>query len=161
MMKKNLTLIGILLVLSSVWLFANSPDISWGSIFKKTTQTQTTPQATASVPVLENLGKSQKTSETVNQTDAQIADRLDAIAVSLDEYAGKVEKMENDLGKIHFGIGAGVEYKQDLNFGASVDFSVRKRNLLFVGGVTYYPINDLNIKDAQRIGGHASMLWEF
>ncbi len=155
-MKKNIAFIGIVLLLSSASLFA-----SWGGLFKSD---KTPEPTTAQVPVFAltqtSSEKSPKASETASQTDAQIADRLDTIAGSLDGYAAKVEKMENDLSKIHFGIGAGVEYKQDLNFGASVDFSVRKRNLLFVGGVTYYPINDLNIKDTERIGGHASVLWE-
>jgi hypothetical protein len=157
-MKKNIAFIGLVLLLSSASLFA-----SWGGLFKddKTPAEPITTQVPVFALTQTNSEKSPKASETASMTDAQIADRLDAIAGSLDGYASKVEKMENDLSKIHFGIGAGLEYKQDLNLGASLDFSVRKRNLLFVGGITYFPINDLNIKDTQRIGGHASMLWEF
>jgi hypothetical protein len=126
---------------------------------------ETTEQTEAS---LDSLDKTiDELSKTVNSLKA--GQRLDNTTLtSLNsglqtsaEIQKEYDKALKDANRIHFGIGAGVEYHQPTSFGVSVDGSLRYKDLLLVTGVTYFPINDGNVKDRRRVGGHASVLYEF
>lgn len=71
------------------------------------------------------------------------------------------DRLLKDANRLHFGIGAGVEYHQPTSVGVSLDASLRWHSLMLVTGVTYYPINDGKVTDKSRIGGHASLIYEF
>lgn len=83
-----------------------------------------------------------------------------AIVQDRDDLRATVARQKKEIDRLHFGLGLGASYVPGDDFGVDVFATMRKRDVMAVFGVEYYPVGDVADMALDDFRYHVGLVWE-
>lgn len=94
--------------------------------------------------------------------DAKTAEAEGAvIRADRDDKTATIAVQKKEIDRFHLGLGIGGSYVPMDQLGVELYATLRKRDVIFIGGVEFFPASDLNKAGKDNFRYHAGLVWEF
>lgn len=85
----------------------------------------------------------------------------EVIRADRDDKTATIAVQKKEIDRFHLGLGIGGSYVPMDQLGVELYATLRKRDVIFIGGVEFFPAKDVSKASKDNFRYHAGLVWEF